>query len=69
MSKRCRVCRERPAVVRPHVLVTARDRAHEWALEVCRDCWRVFEAMLDEGAARQQIGLDDAKRAAAMWFL
>jgi hypothetical protein len=69
MKKVCRVCRERPVGVRPQVLVTARNLAHEWVLEVCRDCWRVFEAMLDEGAAGQQIGLNDGKRAGSMWFL
>lgn len=31
--------------------------AREWRLIVCPDCWRAFEAMLDQGALAVQQGL------------
>lgn len=44
----CRICREKFGTGLT-VTATRSHRSREWALIVCRDCWRVFEAMLDEG--------------------
>jgi len=51
-------------------LATRPRAAREWRIEVCRDCWRVFETMLDQGAAvvQQDLAVIGAGRQ-SLWFL
>jgi hypothetical protein len=67
---RCRVCDDRPGVVIT-LAANRRGRAREWRLRVCRDCWRVWEALLEEGSEGTQYGLSDAgyDRLRTLWFL
>jgi len=65
----CRICGAGDRT--PLKLLAQRPgRAREWRIEVCRDCWRVFEAMLDQGAAAVQQDLAvTASSRHALWFL
>jgi hypothetical protein len=65
----CRIC---GLGIRAEVTVTAHRRrnAREWRVEVCRDCWRVFEAMLDQGSYATQTSLTGALAGhGEVWFL
>jgi hypothetical protein len=66
-NRPCRVCGKAPGVA---FEVSARRRgiARVWSVEVCRDCWRVFEAMLEEGCRGMQPQLTASGRN-ALWFL
>lgn len=66
----CRVCEARPR----HVITVTVERGpyrRMWSVGVCRDCWRAFEAMLDEGALGMQASLADQERLerGRLWFL
>jgi len=65
----CRICGVGART--PIRLLATRPRAaREWRIEVCRDCWRVFETLLDQGAAvvQQDLAVIGAGRQ-SLWFL
>lgn len=66
--KPCRVCTE-SAGQTMQVSVSRAGAAHTWQLFVCRDCWRAFEAMLDQGAPAQQYDLTNQSGQRPVWFL
>lgn len=67
-TARCRICGH--AGARSYEFeVRIGPGAHVWRLLTCRDCWRTFEAMLDEGAHAQQYALSnqDGQRPTWVW--
>lgn len=69
MAKRvCRVCECYGARVLT-VTVAARGKgAQQWRVEVCSDCWRAWEAMLDQAAFAVQPGLSVTIDGKNGWF-
>jgi hypothetical protein len=63
----CRICGKRPGI-RMELQAVRRGAARVWNVSVCRDCWRVFEAMLEEGCLGIQPELT-ATGTSAWWFL
>jgi hypothetical protein len=51
VKTKCRVCHKRAALPPFSVIASYRRNAREWRITVCQDCWRAFEAMLDEAGA------------------
>lgn len=58
---RCRACDRRGA---RDLDVTCRvgNASRVWRLQLCRDCWRAWEATLDIGSASWTSGLFDQPR-------
>lgn len=69
MLSRCLQCGVRPIRVKVEMAATSRRKVRVWRIAVCRDCWRVFETMLDEAAMNVQQGLGDRPERSPWWFI
>jgi hypothetical protein len=56
----CRSCQSRNGQ-ELLVDVTHRGMRRRWRVQVCRDCWRAWEAILEAAALDVQIGLAAAR--------
>lgn len=60
----CRICEQ--GAGRTVVLEAKQGRyARFWQVQVCQDCWRAFEAMVESAAVAVQPALGDRRP----WFL
>lgn len=52
------------------LIVHRKSIAAAWNVQVCRECWRVMEAMLDTAAPGRQLSLLDQNRRRGVlnWF-
>lgn len=67
--KQCLVCNEARAEDL-EIIVHRKNIAAGWNVRVCRSCWRVLEAMLDDAAPGRQMSVFDKflERNGVNWF-
>lgn len=64
----CKVCLNARAVPLQVTVSRKGAGARTWHIQVCQDCWRVWESLLDEGAVGIQQGLDELPIGHRGWF-
>lgn len=64
----CRSCERRPATSPITLTAHCRGRAREWRVQVCTDCWRAFEAVIEVAAIAVQAQLPFVGTASGWWF-
>lgn len=65
----CLVCDKGSAVFLDLVVTRKTKGSRLWRIRVCQDCWRAFEALLDQAAVGVQPGLSEVPDAYRQWFL
>lgn len=69
MNLACKACEKQGKAFDVQVDAQVGRRARAWRVRVCRDCWRVFETMLDQGSVARQYELTDQDTRRWTWFL
>ena len=66
---RCRSCDSQLGVDLQIVAFRKGQGARQWYVQVCADCWRAWEALLDQAAIGVQQGLETTQIGFRGWFL
>lgn len=64
----CRICGRSSELKNLEVHVSRQGFTRLWCITACRDCWRVFETMLDSAAGGYQAALVAAGQPGVVWF-
>lgn len=63
----CRSCHQRRGL-RMEVECTYGSQKQLWVVEICRDCWRAWEALLDQAMVGKQPDFEQTERGRLRWF-
>lgn len=69
MSNVCRACEMRRPIGTFEVRVAFQHKVRAWRVSVCRDCWRAWEALLDQAAGSVQPSFQEVRRPGPAWFV
>jgi hypothetical protein len=64
----CRSCETQRALPVIQLQASARGRVREWRVQVCRDCWRVMETMLETASLGYQSDLPGLSTNPGWWM-
>lgn len=67
--KTCLACERQAAFPMIVLTATCKGHAREWRLQVCRECWQSFEALVEVAAAGIQPELVQPGRRSPWWFV